>query len=190
MMSCPVFIVSLLLSLLVLLGGLFMIAYSKKEGLGKITKIASYVATVFAAFMFISGLICSLMCGSCKGDKCEKGSMECRKEVRIECHEGMENGASCSKDASEDCCKEGMTGNAAHCEKNASEKCCKEGKGECPEAKCEKGMATEKCCKGDKAECSESKCEKGMAAEHCKKDGKDCCKEAIEKCNKEEAAKK
>ena len=164
MMHCPIIIASISLSLLVLLAGLFMLAYSKKEGLGKITKIASYVASLFGAIVFVSGLIGYMICGTCKSDKCEKGSMECRKEVRIECHEGMENGASCSKDASEDCCKKGMTG-AAHCEKNASEKCCKEGRGECPE----------------------SQCEKGMAAEHCKKERKDCCKEAIEKCNKEEA---
>ena len=148
MMSCPVFIISLALSLLVLLGGLFLLAYAKKEGLGKMTKLASYVAVTFGTICFVGGLIGSLMCGSCHKGKCDKDGMKCTKEVRIEYHDGMSKGG--------------------HCEKNASENCCKAGKGEC----------------------SESKCEKGMEAEHCKKDGKDCCKEAIQKCNKEEAAKK
>jgi hypothetical protein len=168
MTSCPVFIISLALSLLVLLGGLFLLAYAKKEGLGKMTKIASYVAVIFGTICFVGGLIGSLMCGSCHKGKCDKDGMKCTKEVRIECHEGMSKGGHCDKNATEKCCKEGMDGNAAHCEKNATEKCCKEGK----------------------EECSESKCEKGMEAEHCKKDGKDCCKEAIQKCNKEEASKK
>ncbi len=167
MMHCPVIIISLSLSLLVLLAGLFLLAYAKKEGLGKMTKIASFAAITFGTLCFVGGLIAS--CGSCGEGKCEKGGMKCTKEVRIECHEGMSKGsAHCEKNASEKCCKEGMAGDAAHCEMNASEKCCKEGKGECPE----------------------SKCEKGMEAEHCKKDGKDCCKEAIQKCNKEEATKK
>ncbi len=167
MMHCPIIIISLSLSWLVLLGGLFLLAYAKKEGLGKMTKIASFIAITFGTLCFVCGLIAS--CGSCGGEgKCDKEGRKCTKEVSVECHKGISNGTHCEKNASENCCKEGLVGDAAHCDKNATENCCKEGKGECPE----------------------SKCEKGIEAEHCKKDGKDCCKEAIQKCNKEEDAKK
>ena len=46
-MGCSVFTISLALALLVLLAGLFLLAYSKKEGLGILTKIASYAAISF-----------------------------------------------------------------------------------------------------------------------------------------------
>lgn len=163
-----VFIISLLLSLLVILGGFFLLAYARKEGLGKLTKLASYVAIIFGTLCFVGGLVRTTMHGCC-----EKEGMKCHKEIRMECHEGMDmechkgmKGGHCEKDEMEGCCK-GMKGDADHCEKNATENCCKEKKDECPKSKCE-----------------------SMATEHCKKDGKDCCKEAIQKCNKEEAAKK
>jgi len=49
-------IVALSLALIVLMGGLFLWAYSKKESLGKLTSIASYVAIVFGAGTFVGGL--------------------------------------------------------------------------------------------------------------------------------------
>ncbi len=136
-MCAPICMISLLLALLVLLGGLFLLAYAKKEGLGKMTKIASYVAILFSSVVFIGGIICCcMMCGKCNdGNSCGKGSMKCTKEVRImgdhkemmEMHHGMMN--------------------ATHCEKNATEHCCKVMKSECKKGKCDK--TDEKCCKGE-----------------------------------------
>ena len=57
-----------LLSLLTLLGGLFLLGYAKKEGLSKFTKLASYLAISFSSIVFIVGLIgllaCPAKCGS------------------------------------------------------------------------------------------------------------------------------
>ena len=46
-----------LLALITLLGGLFLLAYSKKEGLGKFSKITSYVAISFSSVVFLIGII-------------------------------------------------------------------------------------------------------------------------------------
>lgn len=109
MMCGPGCIIGLLLSLLVLLAGLFMLAYAKKEGLGRMTKIASYLAIVFATLVFVGGIICcAMMCGGCHSKKCDKEGMSCKREMKMECHKDMK-----------------MTGNI-HCEKNATEHCCKE----------------------------------------------------------------
>ncbi|MFN5417117.1 MAG: hypothetical protein ACK5B9_08685, partial [Flavobacteriia bacterium] len=59
------FIICLAMALLVLLGGLFLLGYAKKEGLGRMTKIASYIAILFGTVVFVGGLICATMCHSC-----------------------------------------------------------------------------------------------------------------------------
>ena len=92
-MICPMLIVALCLALIVLMGGLFLLAYSKKEGLGNLTKIASYVAIVFGTAVFVGGLICAIMCSTCKNSKCDKDKKGCSKDK-------ME----CSKDK-KDCCE-------------------------------------------------------------------------------------
>lgn len=105
------------MALLVLLGGLFLLAYAKKEGLGMMTKIASYIAILVSTGMLICCIVCALMCGHCKGDdcsggKCEKGGMKCEKEIIIKHGDGMmmhggehcKKDASCSKDSAS-CCK-------------------------------------------------------------------------------------
>ena len=92
-MICPMLIVALCLALIVLMGGLFLLAYSKKEGLGKLTKIASYVAIVFWTVVFVGGLICATMCSTCNKGKCDKDKKGCSKHK-------ME----CSKDKKE-CCE-------------------------------------------------------------------------------------
>lgn len=78
-MICPMLIVALCLALIVLMGGLFLLAYSKKEGLGKLTKIASYVAIVFGTAVFVGGLICAIMCSTCKNSKCDKDKKDVAK---------------------------------------------------------------------------------------------------------------
>lgn len=83
-MICPMLIVALCLALIVLMGGLFLLAYSKKEGLGKLTKIASYVAIVFGTAVFVGGLICAIMCSTCKNSKCDKDKKGCCKD-KMEC---------------------------------------------------------------------------------------------------------
>lgn len=163
-MIVPVFLISLSLALLVVLAGLFLLAYSKKEGLGKMTKIASYVAILFGTLVFVGGILCGITCkGHCGEGKCEK-RVEIRKEMHgghcesgaMECHGDME-GAHCEKGEME--CHEGMS--AGHCEKGASKDCCKEGKMEC------KTECKTKCANADK-DC----CKDGV----CKNADKDCCK--------------
>ena len=92
-------IVALCLALIVLMGGLFLLAYSKKEGLGKLTKIASYVAIVFGTVVFVGGLICAIMCSTCNKGKCDKDKKGCSKD-KMECSKYKE----CSKDKKE-CCE-------------------------------------------------------------------------------------
>ena len=85
-MLCPMLIVALSLALIVLMGGLFLLAYSKKEALGKLTTIASYVAIVFGAGAFVGGLICATLCTPCHKSKCGNYRMECSKDKK-ECFE-------------------------------------------------------------------------------------------------------
>lgn len=85
-MLCPMLIVALSLALIVLMGGLFLLAYSKKEALGKLTIIASYVAIVFGAGAFVGGLICAIICTPCNKSKCGNDRMECSKDKK-ECFE-------------------------------------------------------------------------------------------------------
>ena len=90
-------IVALCLALIVLMGGLFLLAYSKKEGLGKLTKIASYVAIVFGTAVFVGGLICAIMCATCHKSKCDKDKKGCSKD-KMECSKDKKE---CSKDKME-----------------------------------------------------------------------------------------
>ena len=97
-MLCPMLIVALSLALIVLMGGLFLLAYSKKEALGKLTTIASYVAIVFGAGAFVGGLICATLCTPCQKSKCGNDRMECSKgkkecfEVKMErCEKDVKN---------------------------------------------------------------------------------------------------
>jgi len=85
-MLCPMLIVALSLALIVLMGGLFLLAFSKKEALGKLTTIASYVAIVFGAGAFVGGLICAIICTPCNKSKCGNDRMECSKDKK-ECFE-------------------------------------------------------------------------------------------------------
>ena len=85
-MLCPMLIVALSLALIVLMGGLFLLAYSKKEALGKLTTIASYVAIIFGSGAFVGGLICATLCTPCQKSKCSNDRMECSKDKK-ECFE-------------------------------------------------------------------------------------------------------
>ena len=96
-MICPILIVVLSLALIVLMGGLFLLAYSKKEALGKLTKIASYLAIVFGTAVFIGGLICAIMCATCHKSKCDKDKKVCCKD-KMECSKDKKE---CSKDKKE-----------------------------------------------------------------------------------------
>ena len=106
-MICPMLIVALSLALIVLMGGFFLLAYSKKEGLGNLTKIASYVAIVFGTAVFVGGLICAIMCATCHKSKCDKDKKGCCKD-KMECSKDKKG---CSKDQKEcskdqkECCE-------------------------------------------------------------------------------------
>jgi hypothetical protein len=99
-MICPMLIVVLSLALIVLMGGLFLLAYSKKEALGKLTKIASYLAIAFGTAVFVGGLICAIMCATCHKSKCDKDKKGCSKD-KMECSRDKKE---CSKDKKE-CCE-------------------------------------------------------------------------------------
>lgn len=144
-MGCSIFTISLALALLVLLAGLFFLAYSKKEGLGILTKIASYVAVAFGGIVFVGGLICALTFGSChKKDGRSKG--KCNKEVRMHC---QKSDSKCTTMNS--CCKKAEKCAKASC--NKKEECKKESKGCCGMQVCSKEEACSKdgkCAKGEK----------------------------------------
>lgn len=83
---CPVLVIGLALALLVLLAGLFLLGYAKKEGWGMFSKIASYVAILFGTIVFVGGLICAMMCHNYCGDKGScKGKSSCSKEMQKDC---------------------------------------------------------------------------------------------------------
>lgn len=108
-----------LLALLTLLGGLFLLGYSKKEGLGKFTKLASYLAITFSTIVFVVGLIglmaCPSKCGSGHCSKnasvekcivmkkeCKMNGKDCKMDME-ECHKNM--GSDCKDSGS---CKSDM----------------------------------------------------------------------------------
>lgn len=65
-----ILVISLSLSLLVILGGLFMLAKSKKDSLGNLYIFSSYSAIVLGALMFAGAVIggaCMMSCGHNKG---------------------------------------------------------------------------------------------------------------------------
>lgn len=119
-MGCSVFTISLALALLVLLAGLFLLAYSKKEGLGILTKIASFVAITFGTIVFVGGLICALSMGSCnKKEGCRKG--RCSKEMRMH-HQN--SGAKCAGMSS--CSKSDEKCAKPSCDMKETKGCCGE----------------------------------------------------------------
>ena len=107
MIGCSVYTISLALSLLVLLAGLFLLAYAKKEGLGKLTKISSYVAILFGGVVFVGGLTCALFFGNCHNGKgCKGGKCPIPPHERMEMrhHKGMMMKGGCHKMEDKDCC--------------------------------------------------------------------------------------
>lgn len=156
MIVCSVYTISLALSLLVLLAGLFLLAYAKKEGLGKLTKISSYVAILFGGVVFVGGLTCALFFGNCsKSEGCNGGKCPIPMHARMEmCHN------KCMM------MKEG-------CHKMEEKSCCSKDKSSCEKSKCSSEKKSD-CCKTDKKEVKESCCGdiKCKPGKECAKDGK------------------
>lgn len=141
-------LISLSMALLVLIAGLFLLAYAKKENLGKISKLVAFVAIAFGTIVFIGGLVCLLMCGSCNQGKCHKNESSCQREMSkdcgnrcssaaMKCHgdmkcEGNMNAACEGKDAAH--CASKMENCNGHCDKSKMEctandkDCCKDKK--------------------------------------------------------------
>ncbi len=140
--------VILLLSLFVLLAGLFMLNHAKKENSNKFTKIASYTTISFSSLVFVCGLICSFMFAmhhGCCGDKNECHGRRGHADVHALHHGGK---AACA--AKSDCGHQNSCcSSSASCEKEAS---CHKSK------KCERAAGCEK-----SADC-EKKCEKKETA--------------------------
>lgn len=133
-------VIMCLLALIVLLGGLFLLGYAKKEGWGKFTKLASYVSIAFSTIVFVIGLIGFMACPS----KC--GSGHCKMEKRVECHKMIKKdckGETCTTTEMKEC-----HGNSCEdkSECDSSGKNCEKCTTECKE-KCKKENCDEACMK-------------------------------------------
>ena len=131
MILFPLFIL-LAFAMLVITAGLFMLAYTRKEGLGKFSKIASYLTVFFGSAVFVGGIIGSILIGCCHDSKCGDKWGECRMERQMEYHhggmnhhggmyhhEGMGNSDHCDKKA-KSCCKKEMKECKVVCEKDST----------------------------------------------------------------------
>jgi hypothetical protein len=143
MIIIPIAII-LLLSLVVLIGGLFLLAYAKKENTGKLTCIAAYVAIIFSSVLFVGGLICALMFHSCHGCSSDEGNakhhnMRGSHHMGVRGHHGMCQGSyeGCGKKMQGKC-----TSSASSSRSAMDSKDCKKS-GECKK-KCD-AMKKEQC---------------------------------------------
>jgi len=130
------------------MAGLFLLAYAKKEGLGKFTKFAAYVAIIFGTVVFLGGITRAAM--GCCHSKCDKNNTECSMKghcdkggdacpMKGHCDKGMDN---CPMKGH--CDKGGESSMMGHCDKG-NENCPKSAsEGEC------KKDTLKKCC-ADKA---------------------------------------
>lgn len=128
-----VIIVTISLAFLVLIAGLFLLAYSKKEQLGFFTKLTSYIAIAFGLTLIVGSLICMLTCGNCHQNNCQN---KCKVENQQNCKSNCEvqQNAKCTGN-SENCMKQNCE-TQKECSKNpeCKEKCEKlraEGKEDC-----------------------------------------------------------
>lgn len=78
----------LLFALAVALGGLFLLAYAKKENLGKIYSITALVAVIFAATVFVFGSAGAAL-SFAKGKKGGKKKNKMEKMMRMHQMHGM-----------------------------------------------------------------------------------------------------
>ena len=133
-------------ALIVLMAGLFLLAYAKKEGLGKLTKFAAYVAIVFGTVAFLGGITAATLKASCCGknrtecpmmSKCDKGGDACPMQsghcdkggdasMMGHCDKGMENcpmnNGHCDKGMEN--CPKSASGDMAGCKNDTLKKCC------------------------------------------------------------------
>jgi hypothetical protein len=138
----------LLLSLVVLIGGLFLLTHAKKENAGKFTRVAAYVSISFSSVIFVGGLFCAVMFHSCHGcsSDYEQGKhhgMKAAHHMGMQGHHGMKQGG-------HDGCGKSMKGNC-----KSSMTCSKATMGDKSYSKSEECM--KKCDSMKKEQCHESK---------------------------------
>lgn len=97
-------LVLLSFGLVVKLIGLLGLAYTKKEGLGKIYKITSYLTIAFGTLIFIGGIIAAILFSTCHNSGCHKGKSKCKTEVRSHCGGGACEKSSHKKSSCESAC--------------------------------------------------------------------------------------
>ena len=102
MFILPLFML-LSFGLLVLLVGLFVLAYSKKEGLGKIYKIVSYLTVLCGTIVFVGGIVAAIVISSCCSSGCEDGKRSCRTEIRSHHGHGSCDSHSSIKECKKSC---------------------------------------------------------------------------------------
>lgn len=84
-MLIPVFML-LSFGLLVALIGLYVLAYSKKEGLGKIYKWTSYLTVTCGTIVCIGAIVAGCMFSCCHKSRCGKRFYQrCHTEMRAHC---------------------------------------------------------------------------------------------------------
>lgn len=133
-----VILIGLSFALIVLMAGLFLLAYANKEGLGRLTKFVSYVAIIFGTVAFLGGIIRVAMNGPCHKGMCDKNNTECSMMSNCDkggddcpmmkghCDKGSENcpmnNGHCDK-GNENCPKS-ASGDMARCKNDTLKKCC------------------------------------------------------------------
>ena len=115
--------------MLVITAGLFMLAYTRKEGLGKFSKISSYSTVFFGSAVFVGGIIGAVLIGCCHSSDCDDNSGKCKMEYQMNFdngsmnhhggyhHGGMYDSKQCDKEAKA-CCKKEKKECKVECEKD------------------------------------------------------------------------
>ncbi len=141
------FIISISLSTLVFMAGVFLLLKVRKDNLGWFFKLAAYKSMV-AGMIFIIATLCM---GICKLAHC--GGASCSSKSNIECH-GI---SACSGATQEAGCKQ-------------KKACCTKEKGK----KCHSEAAEKSHCKYTGADCKNGcQCEDDCSCEHCAEKKKD-----------------
>lgn len=84
--------------------GLLGLAYTKKEGLGKVYKITSYLTIACGTLVIVGGIVGAIVMSTCHSH-CHGGKNKCHMQMQSSCGggscESSDNGSSCKKSSCE-----------------------------------------------------------------------------------------
>jgi hypothetical protein len=89
-MFCPLIILILSLSLILAMGGLYFLSYTRREGLGWLSRAVGFVTVGFGIIVFIAGIVASIL----KSQNCSCCTFQCSKNVE---HRYKSNYTCCKK---------------------------------------------------------------------------------------------